>query len=325
MRLHGTVTRIRACVGFTVLELLLAVSIMTVIVIGLYTVFDQTQKALRGTISQVDVLEGIRATSDLVGRELEGVSYLALPRYTNFYVARNPLTESVPIVGLSQNALLTTVIQDVFFHTRVGERWTAIGFWVGPLRTNANLTAPISVGRLYRFSTNITEGQIRGMAAPNNNAAQRNALLTAFHSNQRIPLSAPILDGVVHFRIIAYDESGVPLYPATNQFSQNYLDLLDAQFDQLRNTFVLAADSTFAATIEAGPGQSMQYLFSDLSFPSHPGAIDVELGVLEPQVVRQYESIAEVQPLEAAKFLSRHAGQIHLFRQRIPLRNAPKY
>jgi hypothetical protein len=323
MRTHRPVVSSDQCRGFSVLELLLAVSIMTVIIIGLYTVFDQTQKALRGTMAQVDVLEGIRATTDLVSRDLEGAAYLPMARYTNLYVARSPFTTSIQLNGLGQNEILTTVMQDLFFHTRVGERWAAVGFWVGPLGTN--LPPPIAVGRLYRFSTNITPAQIRGLAGrhPVTEASQRNAFLSTFNSAQRILHSAPVLDGVVHFRLIAYDALGQPLFP--NPLGTNYLLLIEDQLSQLETGNFVPIETHLAATLEPAPAESVQYLFSDLSYPTHPSALEIEIGVIEPQVLRQYESIAEVQPAEAAKFLSRHAGQIHLFRQRIPLRNSPQY
>lgn len=167
--------------GFTVLELMLAVSIMTVIVIGLYTVFDQTQRALRSTMRQVDVLEGVRATRDLVSSEIAGASYLPLANYTNLFVARNLLSRGVRIEGLARDPVLDTVLQDLFFHTRVGNQWSAVGFWVGPMFTN--VAGPFSVGRLYRFGTNITEAQIREMGGQTEITGsdwrdRRNALLT---------------------------------------------------------------------------------------------------------------------------------------------------
>src|SRR5262249_4873965 len=136
--------------GFTVIELLLAVAIMTVIVIGLYTVFDHTQKALRGSMAQTDVLEGVRAATDLVGRELESAAYLPLANYTNFYVSRATNSQTVQLNGLMGAPLFDTVLQDVFFHTRLGDHWSAVGYWVGPAQLT-NQTGKISVGRLYRF------------------------------------------------------------------------------------------------------------------------------------------------------------------------------
>lgn len=314
--------------GFSVIELLLAVAIMTVIIIGLYTVFDATQKALRGTISQVDVLEGVRAASDLVGRELEGASQFPIPRYTNLYIARSPIAESVELQGLNESGpgILQTVLQDVFFHTRLGDRYGAIGYWVGPLQTNA--TGPISVGRLYRFATNVTQVQIDRMSTFTgaDDALQRNALLTTFQSVQRLALSSPVMDGVVHFRVIAFTPGGYPLFPVGAEMSaagQTYLQLMGRDLDNLVAAGVLHPDSYLAAVQEVAPPVSVRCQFSDLSYPQAPIALEVELGVIEPQLVSRYTAIPVA--AEARKFLARHAGQVHLFRQRIPLRNSPPF
>src|SRR5690349_22708594 len=57
--------------AFTVTELMLAVAIMGVIIFALYSVFNQTQKALRSTETQGDVAEKARAIVDIITRELE--------------------------------------------------------------------------------------------------------------------------------------------------------------------------------------------------------------------------------------------------------------
>src|SRR4051812_48746115 len=57
--------------AFTVTELMLAVAIMGVIIFALYSVFNQTQKALRSTETQGDVAEKACAIVDIISRELE--------------------------------------------------------------------------------------------------------------------------------------------------------------------------------------------------------------------------------------------------------------
>ena len=65
----GRNTRGRVCSpAFSIMELLVAVSIMTFIVYALYQMFHQTQKALRGNITQVDVLESGRAALEMMSR-----------------------------------------------------------------------------------------------------------------------------------------------------------------------------------------------------------------------------------------------------------------
>src|SRR5437762_995495 len=57
--------------AFTVTELMLSVSIMGMIIFALYSVFNQTQRALRATQTQGDVSEKARAISDIISRELQ--------------------------------------------------------------------------------------------------------------------------------------------------------------------------------------------------------------------------------------------------------------
>ena len=59
------------------------------------------------------------------------------------------------------------------------------------------------------------------------------------------------------------------------------------------------------------------------TIPPFPASLELEIGVLEPQLVTRFASIPSAD--EARKFLARNAGRIHLFRQRIPLRNASMF
>jgi hypothetical protein len=47
--------------------------------------------------------------------------------------------------------------------------------------------------------------------------------------------------------------------------------------------------------------------------------VDVELGVLEPAVLKRYNSIPD--PTTRSNFLANHAGNVQLFRQRVAIRN----
>ena len=52
-----------------------------------------------------------------------------------------------------------------------------------------------------------------------------------------------------------------------------------------------------------------------------PAYVEVEIGVLEPATLAKFR--ARTNDLPAARdYLSKHVGQVHLFRQRIPIRPA---
>ncbi|MBX3748093.1 MAG: prepilin-type N-terminal cleavage/methylation domain-containing protein [Verrucomicrobiae bacterium] len=281
--------------GFTLIEVMLAVSITTLIIFGLYAVFDQTQKALRQTVAQVDVLESIRIANDVLTRELETVSPAEPGNVnSNLIIHINPVSASVDVMGLggTDNPVLRTSLQDIFFLTRQNDQWTAIGYWVGPVSSN-QVGQPISVGRLYRFEHRVHQANLGGT----------NLLARFQNPVHRLADSQMVLDGLVHLRVLAYDSHGQPLV-------QNWVTNPPAI--NLRPWSVDPVRSTETA-----------YGFNGYTRPSLPSHLEIEIGILEPQAVARFASIPVA--TEARRYLARNAGQIHLFRQRIPLRNAPPY
>jgi len=280
--------------GFTVLELMLSVSIMTVIVIGLYTVFDATQRALRTTVSQVDALEGVRAASDLLVRDLEAAApvRIANTNWTSLSVYLNPFAVPVEFQPLKKGdaPVLSTAMQDLFFVTRQNDTWTAIGYWIGPVNTN-QLGQPITLGRLYRFTY-----ETNGVAFAYTN------LYARFNGPDRIRDSQMVIDGVVHLRTVAYDYDGKAL--VSQLFTNTPIELRPWFPDPLRNT-------------------ETAYRFRRMNVPPFPAALELELGVVEPQVVARASSIPNANA--ARDYLARQAGNVHFFRHRIPLRNAPPF
>ena len=61
----------RAERALTLLEMMVAMSLLLIIVLGLYAMFDQTQRAFRSGLTQTDVLESQRAAMDIMARDLE--------------------------------------------------------------------------------------------------------------------------------------------------------------------------------------------------------------------------------------------------------------
>jgi hypothetical protein len=63
------------------------------------------------------------------------------------------------------------------------------------------------------------------------------------------------------------------------------------------------------------PAQSYAYFMNE----AVPAYVEVELGILEPQVLRKYRSI----PIAAVQrqYLSNHVAAVHIFRQRVPIAN----
>jgi prepilin-type N-terminal cleavage/methylation domain-containing protein len=90
--------------AFSLIEILVTVTLLSVIVLGLMVMFNQTQLAFRSSMTQTDVLESGRAVMDLLARELEQLVPANLDHATNFYARyipppagpANPLIQELP-------------------------------------------------------------------------------------------------------------------------------------------------------------------------------------------------------------------------------------
>src|SRR5689334_6882697 len=132
--------------AFSLVELLTAVAIMVIIIFALYAMFAQTQKALRANTTQVDVLESGRATAEILGRELAGLTASGRPFTTNIYARMIPSAPLVQMdISLPNSApVRTNVLQEFFFLSRQGNSWIGTGYRV--------MGADNGVGTLYRYS-----------------------------------------------------------------------------------------------------------------------------------------------------------------------------
>ena len=60
--------------AFSLIEILVAVALMSFIVLGLLTMFNQTSRVFRGGMAQVDIMVGGRVIMDIILREMEQIS-----------------------------------------------------------------------------------------------------------------------------------------------------------------------------------------------------------------------------------------------------------
>ena len=174
--------------AFTVLELLLAVSLLSLIVFALYSMFDQTQRALRANLTQVDVQEGGRAAMELMTRELEQMSATQLAGCTNLFVGAYPTNAQVIQPLLVSNSYRTNIREQFFFMTRLSKDWIGTGYRV--------LFASNGVGTLDRISI-----------ATNVSKLTSNNLINAFFTTSLTNFQR-VTDGVIHLRLLPYDAQG---------------------------------------------------------------------------------------------------------------------
>src|SRR5438552_11787176 len=82
--------------GLTIMEMLVSISLLAVIILGLYAMFDMTQRAFMTGTRQVDIMEGGRAAMDLMVRDLAQASPCGVPSGVNFYSTNSPVPVMKP-------------------------------------------------------------------------------------------------------------------------------------------------------------------------------------------------------------------------------------
>src|ERR1051325_4139527 len=90
----GRTAAVQAAEAFSLLEIMVAVSLLAVIIVGLLAMFYQVQRAFRAGTAQADVMEGGRATMNLLTRDLQEMAATDVEFTTNFVVVPS---ESPPL------------------------------------------------------------------------------------------------------------------------------------------------------------------------------------------------------------------------------------
>ncbi len=279
--------------AFSLMELLLAVSIMTLIIGALYSVFHHTQRALQTNITQVDVLESGRAAMDMLTRELSQVSASGVSGGTNLLCFLSPAYQEVR-QSLMGGGVRTNVLQEVYFLSRYNRDYVQTGYRV--------IFASNGVGTLARFAYTTNFYNRR----PDSNML---AELTRIVIEQQPTNYLALADGVIHLRMQPYDGSGLPMaWHTTNLFT-----------NRLIYPTVWLGTNVFLVQDRAPTETRFAFLSNAL-----PAYVELELGLLEPKACEQFKAFA-AGSIMAERFLSNRAGQVHLFRQRIPLRESLIY
>ncbi len=273
--------------AFSLVEILVAVGLLSFIILGLLMTFNQTQRAFRLSITQADVLEQGRATMDLMSREVEQMAPCQYPdwlntngwyRATNFFAEMvdtnylNPLVQALPGTPASSRY---NQVQQFFFLSRLNQDWIGTAYQVVPDTNGA------SVGTLYRLTvTNLRSAPVTAAEAILRRAP-----------NVKV---SRVAEGVVHLRARVFDTNGF-LIPTTAGW-----------FGSSRNIW---------AQSNAAEPQASGYFVSN----AVPAYVELELGILEAQILKKSRSIPN--PILQSNFLSGYAAGEHIFRQRIPIRN----
>jgi type II secretory pathway pseudopilin PulG len=281
--------------AFTLIEIMVVVVLLSLIILGLLLMFDQTEKAFRAGTAQTDQLEAGRMFNDFFIRDMEQIVPTGQSNTVNFwarlanYGALQPSQQTLP-----PGSTRTNLLEDLYFVSRANQTMSGIGYFV---RTNPGIGGNADlVGTLYRYQTNIAVSVFNA-----NPQMAFNSLFTAtnYATNASGQVSK-MLDGVVEFRVHCYDTNGNLL----NEFSP---------FNYTTNSVGII---DWQSPIGPIPSEVQFYTFSNRIVPAY---VEVQLGILEPAVLKRYHSIPD--PVTRANFLKNHAGNVQLFRQRIPIRN----
>ena len=276
--------------AFSLVEVLLVMTLLSLIVFALMAVFNSTQKAFRASVTQTDVLEGSRAAVDLMASDLRGLtpSGGVSNGPVNFSVFANtlePLPQNLPGTGLQRTNLLNTF----FVLGRENTKWTGVGYVV-------DATNNSTLYSLYRFyaETNVN----------NSPWLLYNLFATEIASSQWTNMSH-VIDGVVQLTVRAYDPNG--------RWINDDLSL---------PVYTNALNTRFLPPFPLLGGEAQFFMFSN----TVPAAVELDLGVMEDAALARAESLSVPGqfPWQAPaqwQFLQDQSGRVHLFRQRVTIPN----
>jgi prepilin-type N-terminal cleavage/methylation domain-containing protein len=265
--------------AFSLVEILVAVTLMSVIVLGLMTMFGHTQRAFRLGITQVDVLESGRAALELMAREIEQAGITGHSNTINFYVATNLFELEQELPGTTLRRI--NILQNLLFASPDNRLQRGIGY---------SVVFSNYIGTLYRYEA--VRSALDFDAADVATVAW-NAFYSSDAAIQRTVNPSRVADGIVHLRYHTYDSSGHLISPTNWPAARP--DLFDISW--------------------GGRPDDISARFMSNALPAY---VEIELGVLEPKSAERARNL----PLASQQqFLEKQAGQVHVFRQRVPIRN----
>jgi type II secretory pathway pseudopilin PulG len=267
--------------AFTLIEVMVVVVLMTFIIIALMSVFSGTQRAFRASLTQTDVLEGGRAAMDLITGDLRQMTpSLDVSNGTaNFYVGVVNSTALVQPLTASGDSR-TNILEKFFILSRENQTWTGTGYVVDPTSVNP-------INPLYRFSIST------------NVSVDPAVLYNIFITNNNFANMSHLLDGVVDFRVRAFDPNG---------------GWMNSNYTNANNFQTLSAASFY--------GETGFIMFSN----TLPAAVEIQMGVLEDRTLQRAESLPNNLPAappydSRTLYLTNQAGSVHVFRQRVTIPN----
>jgi prepilin-type N-terminal cleavage/methylation domain-containing protein len=329
--------------AFTITELMVAVSLMSLIVLALYAMFNQTQRALRANEAQIDSNERGRGVLELVSREIESARVGNRPGVTNLFVTLSPWGKTLQgdlTVQTGPGAFnltpRTNAFDSIFYMTKTEKAWRGVSYAVLQVsREDKDIerVGPLSgsMGTLVRYETPNAEWNY-GFPTTN--------LFKHFVENRPRPGTksdawpaatnfSQIANGIVHFRLRPFDTTGrVLAFNSTNLDSHYHIYRMMANGSPLADQYMspeLRGDreATNKASVILRQTLPNDATETSAAFRSNalPAYLELELGVLEPETMRQYsQMIKDGLNAQAETYLGKRIAKVQIYRKRIPLR-----
>jgi len=267
--------------------MLVSTTLLVFIVIGLTAMFVETQRAFKTGLRQSTMADAGRTIVDMMSADLSQASDAQDPAITNLFCHWWTTNFTYQYEDASTIAYRTNQLQDIFVLVHTNTQWLGIGYAVsnwGP-----------GVGTLYRYllSTNaplldnsLFEGFFNGFTPA-----------FGLHFDR-------VADGVIHLKIRAFDPFG-------NEYPQG-LDYARAEpfYD-------------FGYPAPAHTNTLPNSLANEVPEAGLPNSIQLEVGVLEPEVFEQLRSLPANSAAQT-NFLGKAGGHIQVFRQNIPIAAATR-
>jgi len=317
--------------AFSLIEILVTIALLTFIILGLVAVFVQTQRAFKIGMSDTEWLETGRALSDLIARETAEMRPSQISNTVNFFTEipqqgesfyTAPVLQALPGTGATPQ-LRINYLQPFFFLSRPNmawpdQTWVATGYYVVPDTLNAG------IGTLYRYSlTNIQSYAANGLPvlfAPRLLYGGFVNAVSAMRTDVNPPAAGTVTrvaDSVIHLRVRAFGTNGFPVIGVGNPIGATGYGVAQPNGNLVPNGYHFVDHTTNTFNLSSPDN------WTSLAFYSNavPAFLEVELGVLDPQSYQRFKNLDASAAAGQLSFLSNRVAQVHLFRQRIPIRN----
>ncbi|HTI72532.1 MAG TPA: prepilin-type N-terminal cleavage/methylation domain-containing protein [Candidatus Limnocylindria bacterium] len=337
--------------GFSLAELTVAVGLLAVVVLALYSMFNQVQKAFHQSLNQVDTTEGVRSAIDLIAADLQKAGTPGINQGICMVIHPGPKipaygsTNRLFLPGQSPNGPIVFPLNEILYMYRDAQGgWHTAGYLIGNSDNLATAPTNGAVG-LYRYddatiSTNeLNATRSKYYESPltlrGNHVSKATRmrerfvnLLTGRTGNgpyaNLANVTPRVLDGVVYFRVTALDREGRPylLIPRTGTDIQwVYPPLLtnNAYLDDVSTNKQIYLSRDWPNNSVISPNESAVVFYGT----NLPTAIEIELGILDTQQVERFRTLSENSPKAAQNFLANSGAQLVTLKQRVNLRTAP--